>query len=476
MHKILIKIKSILKKEQLWEICFYTVVFLSILAFAILQPLGDPPDEINRYKVAQYICLHGTLPHGADPEIAIVGYGASYAFQPIFPYMVMGYLMRFLFLFVTSNFYILSYAARFVNVIAGVLMAVFVRKISKEIFPSKLSAWVMTLLIVFLPQNLFLHSYINTDSFAALSASIIIYACLRGLRDQWSVKTSMLLAVGIILCALSYYNAYGVIIAAIMIFCYSFFRLGSFRPANIEQRKIFFQKTLFISIIVLVGAGWWFLRNALLYEGDFLGMAARSKCAIETAFPQFNPLTKATIQGSGESVLYLFRETDFKYYLFKSFIAYFGPMAIPTYEWIYNIYKFIFVFGLICLILPVKRVEYLVHLDQKTRGFFHISMLVDSIIPACLCVWYSYSWDYQPQGRYILPLLIPFMYFLTVGFTRFDSFLSERNMKLSLVTKGFQILLIVFLCISLFATILGVVIPYYLAMPNWFFEAIASFS
>lgn len=476
MQVIFAKIKSFFQKEQLWELCFYAVVFLSILAFAILQPLGDPPDEINRYKVAQYICLHGTLPHGADAEVAIMGYGASYAFQPIFPYMVMGYLMRFLFLFVTSNFYILSYAARFVNVIAGVIMAVFVRKISKELFPAKLSAWVFSLLVVFLPQNLFLHSYINTDSFAALSASIIIYACLRGLRDQWRARTSILLAVGIILCSLSYYNAYGVIIAAIMIFCFSFVSQGLFRAENTSLRTVFIRKTLFISIIVLVGAGWWFLRNALLYEGDFLGMAARSKCAIETAFPEFNPLTKATIQGSGESVLFLFRETDFKYYLFKSFIAYFGPMAIPTYEWIYNIFKFIFVFGLICLALPVRRVAYLTHLDQKMRGFFHISMLIDCIIPACLCVWYSYSWDYQPQGRYILPLLIPFMYFLTVGFTRFHSFLSERNPKLSVISSGFQILLIVFSCVSLISTILGVVIPYYMAIPNWFSEALSSFS
>ena len=476
MHQIPMKIKKFLKNETFWEICFYTVTFLSILAFAILQPLGDPPDEINRYKVAQYICLHGTIPHGADPEVAIVGYGASYAFQPILPYMVMGYFIRFLFLFVTNNFYILVYASRLVNVIAGVLMAVFVRKIAKEVFPAKLSGWVFSLLVVFLPQNLFLHSYINTDSFAALSASIIIYACLRGLRDQWSLKTSILLAVGIIICSLSYYNAYGVIIAAIMIFCYSFIKQGIFQSDHVLLRKVFLQKTLFISAIVLIGAGWWFLRNALLYEGDFLGMAARSKCAIETAFTEFNPLTKATIQGSGESVLYLFRETDFKYYVFKSFIAYFGPMAVPTYEWIYTGYKVVFVLGLIFLILPVKRVEYLTHLDQKMRGFFHISMLIDCIIPACLCIWYSYSWDYQPQGRYILPLLIPFMYFLSIGMNRFHSFLSERNPKLSRLSHGLQIALIIFLCISLAATILGVVIPYYLSMPNWLFETIASFS
>ena len=468
------KIRTFLKKEALWETLFYIIVFLSIATFALLQPLGDPPDEINRYKVAQYICLHGTLPHGADPEVAIMGYGASYAFQPIFPYMVMGYLMRFLFLF-TNNFYLLSYTARFVNVIAGVIMAVFVRKIAKEVFPSRLSAWVFTLLVVFLPQNLFLHSYINTDSFAALSASVIIYACIKGLRDQWAVKTSLLLAFGIVLCALSYFNAYGVIITAIIIFCYSFYRRGSFNRHNPVMFQAFLKKTLFISGLVLLGAGWWFLRNAILYDGDFLGMTARSKCAILSAFPEYNPLTKATIQGSGESVLYLFRETDFKYYIFKSFIAYFGPMAIPTFEFIYSGYKILFVFCLLCLLLPVRKVAYLTGLDTKTHGFFHVAMFIDSIIPACLCIWYSYSWDYQPQGRYILPLLIPFMYFLTVGMTRLDSFLEERAFRYAIISKVLQYAILLFLIVSLLSTILGIVLPYYLSMPNWLFEALESF-
>ena len=32
-----------------------------------------------------------------------------------------------------------------------------------------------------------------------------------------------------------------------------------------------------------------------------------------------------------------------------------------------------------------------------------------------LCVFYSYTWEFQPQGRYILPILIPFMYLVNLG-------------------------------------------------------------
>lgn len=37
------------------------------------------------------------------------------------------------------------------------------------------------------------------------------------------------------------------------------------------------------------------------------------------------------------------------------------------------------------------------------------------IIPWMLSIYFSWTQDYQPQGRYILPMLIPFTYFMTRG-------------------------------------------------------------
>ncbi|MBR5357329.1 MAG: hypothetical protein IK121_10460, partial [Lachnospiraceae bacterium] len=54
--------------------------------FVFVQPFGDGPDEINRFKVVTYIENHGKIPAGDDPEIILDGYGASYAFQPILTY------------------------------------------------------------------------------------------------------------------------------------------------------------------------------------------------------------------------------------------------------------------------------------------------------------------------------------------------------------------------------------------------------
>ena len=43
-------------------------------------------------------------------------------------------------------------------------------------------------------------------------------------------------------------------------------------------------------------------------------------------------------------------------------------------------------------------------------------MLLAMIIPNLLNAWYSYSSDYQPQGRYSLPMLVALTYFMAVGY------------------------------------------------------------
>jgi len=474
------------RTEYVLEGAFYLIVFCTIAIFALLQPFGVPPDEINRYKVAQYICIHGTLPVGSDPEVLIGGYGASYAFQPILSYIIMGFIMRPIFLLSQDSF-LLAYVARFINVCIGVIMAFFVRKIAKETFDKPLLQWLFTLLVVFLPQNLFLHSYVNTDSMAALAGAMIVYACIRGMKTTWNTRSCVTLAIGIILCALSYYNAYGIILCSILLFIFSFIDTSKGKFAL--QTKPFLQKGIFISVMVLLGIGWWFIRNAILYNGDFIGMDARMKCAAQTCIPMFHPDIKETIQSAGYPISYLFKETLFLHTLYKSFIATFGTMDIFTYPFIYTAYRVIFVGSLVCLLLPCGLFQglrlghmskdqtsdsslgnqeiYLPGIHSHTRQFFNLLMLLDMIIVSGLCVWYSYSWDYQPQGRYVLPLLIPLMYFISIGIAKLDAFLIGHIAKGKYLAMGIEILLIAFIVLALAATMFGSVIPYYETHENW---------
>ena len=91
-------------------------VFLFYLAWIL--PFNEAPDEKMRYLVPTYIYRHGTLPAGWDEEVLNKMWGISYAFHPILPYILGGYLMRIVGIFNSSEHALLM-AARCINVFFG---------------------------------------------------------------------------------------------------------------------------------------------------------------------------------------------------------------------------------------------------------------------------------------------------------------------------------------------------------------------
>ena len=392
-----------LSAEHIRILLMLLTAFICMMTFAIVQPFGDGPDEINRFKLVEFIYEHGKLPVGDDPEVLIDGYGGSYAFQPMLTYIIDGYLLCALRIFEPSP-EIRILISRLVNVFFGLLTAIYVKKLSDLLFENKKTAWAFTLAIVFLPQNLFIHTYVNTDSMGLLSIAIVLYALMRGMRDDFSKKSCITLAVGIILCALSYYNCYGIVVCA-MLFMVVYFG-KNYRPL--------LSKGIFISIIVLIGIAWWFIRNAILYDGDFLAMEARALCAAETCIEAYNPLTRDTYQKLGIPLMEMVFGTDYFTLVWKSFIAMFGPMLIPTHHYIYMAFKDLFFICVIGLFIPMKT-SVLTWAKTSQKWLTHAIMLLAIIIPVVLALSYSYGYDFQPQGRYYLPMVVPFMYFLAMG-------------------------------------------------------------
>ena len=418
-------------KSRLALVLFLLAAAGSMLLLAAVQPFGDPPDEINRFKVVYYIANHGSLPNGFDEEVILGGYGGSYAFQPILSYILMGWLLRFLKLFTMDSF-VLILAARLVNVVFGVVMAYYVWAIGRKLWREVSMQWLFTLMIVFLPMNLFMHSYVNTDSMALLSCAMIVYSMLCGEEDDYRPKTCIRMAIGVIFCAMSYYNAYGIVLCAILFFVFHFARKKAW--------KEMFTKGGLITLIAFAGAGWWFIRNGILYGGDILGMNARTECAIQTALPELNPLTRFTFYSAGLPISAVFAEKQYAWVTFESMIAMFGPMNIPTHGLIYLYYKRLVIVACIGALLPIisKQPLFWEILGGKNisarqmplndadgriiwkwkltpRLCFGLLMLLDCLITMGLHLYYSYTWEYQPQGRYLLPMVISAGYILCMG-------------------------------------------------------------
>jgi len=406
-----------------WEkpiLLIYISLYLIIsISMVLKQPLGNPPDETNRYRIPLYIYEHHALPNGYDEEIRIPGYGFSYGFQPILPYMMQGGAMIVASVFTNSST-ALVYVARFVNCFLGLLMAVFVWKLSKKWFKNATARYLFSFLVMFLPQSIFLHTYVNTESCAMLSSAMILYGITCCLEDDFSYKSSVLLSAGVILCALSYYNAYGYILGAMILFVAWAFR-GS-RKNNVSFDKAgFLKKGGFICLLVLLGIAWWFIRSAIIYDGDFLGLKARALCGEMYEDRALLSLLVPAFKEQGLSVFDMLFNSDFFIVTITSFICAFGPMTVITSIWVYRFFKAVFFGGILLFaFMPAKVVKayyegYTIDRRPVISLFYRLNLIMCAAIPVILSITYSYKTDYQPQGRYIMPALIPLCYFTVAG-------------------------------------------------------------
>ena len=424
-----------------WKLMAYLLGFLILaVTLAATQPLDDPkgltspPDEGGRYLIPQYICEHGVWPTGMEEEIRIPAYGFSYALYNAFPYLVMGLAMRAVGC-VTADPAALLFTARFVNVLAGLFMAYVVWLLAGRLFEREGSRWLFCLAVTYQPMNIFVHSYVNTDSFCMLSTAMIVYGMVRLCREEVSVRTCLWLAAGISLCALSYYSAYGYILAAVILFTAVF----------VKNREGFLKYGALTAGLVLVLAGWWFIRQGIVLNGDFLGLRTRAEMIAAYGLEEIRQAN--TFAGQGYSFFGMLGEMLARRLPLKlagSLIAAYGSLVIRPGIWFYVLYALVWGAGVVgCIMLisekgkpenrprggiaekgkPENRPRGGIAEKGKPEnrprgGIFHVCMVICIVTPLVLYLRYCYATDYQEQGRYLLPALVPAMIYVCRGLER----------------------------------------------------------
>lgn len=95
-------------------------------------------------------------------------------------------------------------------------------------------------------------------------------------------------------------------------------------------------------------------------------------------------------------------------------------------------------------------------------------MIFCIFMPLFLSMIYSYSTDYQPQGRYLLPALLPLCYYTVRGLEKLYGLIRLRIFSAPLPERLLSILSAV-LCIlmagMLILTVYGYAFPYYESNP-----------
>lgn len=386
---------------------FVLVCVLAYSSAVFVIPPGTAPDEPMRYQLTEFILKYGELPRGDDPRLLDSTWGISYAFFPYLSNLISVLLQRIYLLFDPVGAYLL-YAARMAGVLVGGITAFLAVKISGHLF-SGVYKWVMLVLFLLLPQYIYLCGYVNNDGLAILSGTLIVYAWIHGARTSWRTGSLVLLAVGISVCALSYYNAYGYILSSVVLLAASW-RRGRY-PLSTAIKK-----AGMIAGVCLLLAGWWFVRQGILYGGDIFGIAASNASAELHAVDALKPsLRQSLVSGAAGwrdlmASLFLWVKMSF-----RSAVAIFGIFAVYVPYGFYYSYAAIAAAGFGGALLRDKSAGTAMAREGRR---FQFAVVLSTAIPVVLSLYNSLFVDYQPQGRYWLPGLVCAAILLTWGFEK----------------------------------------------------------
>lgn len=395
------KAAAFIKRRKV-QLLYTGIIFLLMAFWALVMPFDAAPDEAMRFQIPEYIAKFHSLPDGRDELLRNPQWGISYGFGP-----QLAYILQALFMSIMGHITRMGgsamFAARMVSVLAGTGTVWMSILISEKVFEKKYRK-LFVALVSLLPQFVYISTYINNDSLALFGTAVIVYMWICGNETGWSYKSCVGLALGIVVCTLTYFNSYGFILCSIV------FLFGSLFLQKKPVKEIA-AKSLLIAGLVLLLTSWFFIRNYLLYDGDFLGMKISTEYAEMYAIDSLKPSMRQTPYHMGQPLTEMFfGESGWFAVSWKSFVGVFGYMAVYMLQWQYYFYAGIFWISAGGFFFRKKR-----KVRKSGEWLFTGVMAAAGAIPFALSLYNSYYSDYQPQGRYLMPMLIPLMYFVTRG-------------------------------------------------------------
>ena len=176
------------------------------------------------------------------------------------------------------------HTARLVNLLFGSLTIVAAYLLACEIFPERPILVASTAAVVaFNPQFLFISAAVNNDTATNAFSTVVLWLLVRGLRRGYTLRRITLLGLAMGLAALSKVSALALLPLAAVALVLTGWRTR--RWTEICRAGIV------IFLIVAVVAGWWYVRNAVLYN-DLFGL----KTHFETWWAHEEPLSPAQMR------------------------------------------------------------------------------------------------------------------------------------------------------------------------------------
>lgn len=408
------------------EFFLIMLTFCVCLAGALLLPVDQCPDEEGRLLLTEWIVAKGTLPRGDEPEVILPGWGFSYALRPYLSSIV-GAAFKRTALFFTDSPRILLAASRMCSVLSVTFCCFFCLRLGHRLFMRRSSAVLFAAFVCFLPQVMFLGMYHNNDSLSLCAVSMMLYYLIEGYDRKWPVRSCIGLGISFSIGLLSYYTIYGWLLMSTAFFVFAV--LTDPRLPN-RERLLFARAGLIFGICFLL-AGCFFIRNACLHNGDFLGIASEEVSRTEMINRGYTLFDYIRCRDAGMSIPDFLRMEDHWWLRLSawSFVGVFGYMNIIMSRAQYSLYGAVIAGGALLYTVVLFR-----HKPSRRDGLLALTMLLSSFITVLLHFWQSYTRDIQPQGRYVITLGLTFGYMLAYGTDKLPEHVNARLHPAAAVT------------------------------------------
>ncbi len=271
------------------------------------------------------------------------------------------------------------YTLRTVFLSVGVASIYFIRRIGHMLFTSENDEWFFCVMIAFMPEFIQIYTYLNTTAITLLSISMILYSWVLLIQTNNDRKNLLLLSIGTILCTVADPQGYGYLITTIVLFS----QLVQFKKNNWNR---------YIAVILLFMAS--VMWNALrFFVFGFSPSAYLPKW--------IGDLLKAEASFGVEKALSL-RRLWMPYFIYFHACIFIGFILF----FIYMTHERS-VFNITIQAATKKR-----HLLETYFGLNVSIVLIYGIITA-------FHETIALMAPYLLPMIIPISYFISVGFGKF---------------------------------------------------------
>jgi hypothetical protein len=463
------------ERRSRWAITAIVLSFIVLgLAYSIANPLFEATDELRHYRFVQHIIQRQSLPiqgsdncsaQGHHPPLfysaaaLVTGWidaGHDVCYEPpknpfwAYRYWEVGndnknqYLHGDEEAFPWSGNALAAHLSRIVNIFIGAAVVWVTWAIGRTIWPERPYLAVGGAAIVaFNPMFLFMSGAINNDVIAALAGAAITLAAVRLLRDGQGLRLRWGIIMGILfgLALLSKSNLAAIIVTIELALTWVAWRN--------KQWRHWLQANLLLALFTLLVAGWWFLRNQILYGEP-------------TGFQRLTELWGVRVPAESFGVA-LFELP----YLWTSLWGRFGYGQVPLPQLIYDILWWLVLFAAAGLLIPIL-------LRQKNEiqeyGIFILLLVVNVALFFAVIFNYLLVSPAGPMGRFFFPALPSFALLLFYGLSRWGSLLlrpasnKHKEEQTNLFLAGF--VGAGFLGLALLA-LLGFLAPAYASPPTF---------